>query len=100
MTVDMERLKVALAGRYAIEREVGHGGTAVVHLAQDVKYGRSVAVKVLRPEVAACLGPDRFLREIRITASLCHFSPDSSPVVFVIGSQAFSPDRGPGVFAR
>src|SRR6266705_2245863 len=72
MTADMERLRSALAGRYTIQREVGHGGAAVVYLAQDEKYGRSVALKVLRPEVAASLGPDRFLREIRITARLQH----------------------------
>jgi serine/threonine-protein kinase len=72
MTGDVERLNAALVGRYAIEREVGHGGAAVVYLAQDLKYDRSVALKVLRPEVANCLGPDRFLREIRITARLQH----------------------------
>lgn len=72
MTGDVERLRAALVGHYAIEREVGHGGAAVVYLARDLKYGRSVALKVLRPEVAALLGPDRFLREIRITARLQH----------------------------
>ena len=72
MTADMERLRTALAGRYTIQREVGHGGAAVVYLAQDEKYGRSVALKVLRPEVAGALGPERFLREIRITARLQH----------------------------
>src|SRR5690348_3991974 len=72
MTADLQRLEAALVGRYAIEREIGHGGAAVVYLAQDLKYGRSVALKVLRPEVAAYLGTDRFLREIRITARLQH----------------------------
>src|SRR6266705_755736 len=72
MTADMERLRSALAGCYTIQREVGHGGAAVVYLAQDEKYGRSVALKVLRPEVAGALGPERFLREIRITARLQH----------------------------
>lgn len=72
MTGYAERLRAALAGRYAIEREVGHGGAAVVYLGEDLKYGRSVALKVLRPEIAATLGPDRFLREIRITARLQH----------------------------
>src|SRR5947199_6200735 len=61
-------LKAALADRYAIDRELGHGGTATVYLAQDLKHGRSVAVKVLRPELAAALGAERFLREIEIAA--------------------------------
>ncbi len=52
----LARLKAALADRYAIDRELGHGGTATVYLAQDLKHGRSVAVKVLRPELAAALG--------------------------------------------
>ena len=51
----LARLKAALANRYAIDRELGHGGTATVYLAQDLKHGRSVAVKVLRPELAAVL---------------------------------------------
>ena len=58
--------------RYKIEREVGRGGMAVVFLAHDVKHHRRVAVKVLRPELAAGLGPDRFLREIQIGAGLSH----------------------------
>src|SRR5439155_64536 len=62
----------ALADRYAIERELGHGGTATVYLAQDLKHGRAVAVKVLRPELAAALGAERFLREIEIAARLTH----------------------------
>ncbi len=57
----LARLKAALADRYAIDRELGHGGTATVYLAQDLKHGRSVAVKVLRPELAAALGPARQL---------------------------------------
>src|SRR5437763_805353 len=65
-------LKAALADRYAIDRELGHGGTATVYLAQDLKHGRSVAVKVLRPELAAALGAERFLREIEIAARLTH----------------------------
>jgi serine/threonine-protein kinase len=67
-----EGLAAALAGRYEIEREIGHGGMAVVYLAHDVKHDRSVALKVLRPELAASLGAERFLREIAITASLVH----------------------------
>jgi tetratricopeptide (TPR) repeat protein/tRNA A-37 threonylcarbamoyl transferase component Bud32 len=61
-----------LASRYAIEREVGAGGMATVYLAADLKHDRKVAVKVLRPELAASLGPDRFLREIKIAAQLQH----------------------------
>src|SRR2546427_12419186 len=66
------RLRGALADRYAIDRELGHGGTATVYLAQDLKHGRAVAVKVLRPELAAALGAERFLREIEIAARLTH----------------------------
>ena len=68
----LERLKAALADRYTIEREIGRGGMATVYLAQDLKHERKVAVKVLRPELAAALGPDRFQQEIRIAANLTH----------------------------
>jgi TolB-like protein/tRNA A-37 threonylcarbamoyl transferase component Bud32 len=68
----LQRLRTALADRYAIERELGAGGMATVYLAQDLKHDRKVAVKVLRPELAAALGPDRFPREIRILARLQH----------------------------
>jgi tRNA A-37 threonylcarbamoyl transferase component Bud32/tetratricopeptide (TPR) repeat protein len=68
----LERLKAALADRYRIERELGSGGMATVYLADDLKLHRKVAVKVLRPELAASLGADRFLREIKITANLNH----------------------------
>ncbi len=68
----LDRVKSALSGRYAIEREVGAGGMATVYLAEDVKHHRKVAVKVLRPELAATLGPDRFFREIEIAAQLQH----------------------------
>jgi serine/threonine protein kinase len=61
-----------LGGRYRIEREVGHGGMARVYLARDAKHARNVAVKVIRPDVAASLGRDRFLREIGIAARLRH----------------------------
>jgi serine/threonine-protein kinase len=67
-----ERLETALASTYAIERALGEGGMAFVYLANDVKHGRQVAVKVLKPELAASLGAERFLREIRITAKLQH----------------------------
>jgi serine/threonine-protein kinase len=68
----IDRLKTALADRYAIERELGAGGMATVYLAEDLKHRRAVAVKVLRPELAAAIGPERFLREIEITARLDH----------------------------
>src|SRR5438093_7273930 len=68
----LARLRGALADRYAIDRELGHGGTATVYLARDLKHGRSVAVKVLRPELAAALGAERFLGEIQIAARLTH----------------------------
>src|SRR5438093_4763392 len=67
-----ERVRASLAGRYTIERELGRGGMATVYLARDVKHDRDVALKVLRPELAAVLGADRFLAEIRITAALDH----------------------------
>ena len=69
---DLARLTAALAGRYAIERELGAGGMATVYLARDVKHDREVALKILRPELAAVLGADRFLQEIRISAKLDH----------------------------
>ena len=66
------QLNTALGGRYRIERELGAGGMATVYLAHDLKHDRRVAVKVLRAELAQALGPDRFLREIRIAARLEH----------------------------
>ncbi|HEX9164692.1 MAG TPA: serine/threonine-protein kinase [Gemmatimonadales bacterium] len=66
------RLKAALADRYRIERELGAGGMATVYLAEDLKHNRKVAVKVLHPELAAVLGAERFLAEIRTTANLQH----------------------------
>src|SRR5881296_1203411 len=66
------RLTAALAGRYAIERELGAGGMATVYLARDLRHDRDVALKVLRPELAAVLGAERFLREISISARLDH----------------------------
>jgi serine/threonine protein kinase/tetratricopeptide (TPR) repeat protein len=65
-------LRASLRDQYAIEREIGRGGMAVVFLAQDLKHGRQVAVKALRPEVAVTLGSERFLREIDIAAKLNH----------------------------
>ncbi len=66
------RLEVALAGHYRVEREVGQGGMATVYLARDLKHGRKVAIKVLRPDLAAVVGADRFVREIRTIANLQH----------------------------
>jgi len=68
----LRELQLALEGRYRLERELGHGGMATVYLAYDAKHDRQVALKVLRPEVAASLGADRFLREIQIAARLSH----------------------------
>jgi hypothetical protein len=66
------RLSAALADRYRIERELGAGGMAMVYLAQDLKHDRKVAIKVLRPELAAVIGAERFLAEIKTTANLQH----------------------------
>ncbi len=72
MTDSLTRLTVALADKYRIERELGQGGMATVYLAQDVKHDRQVALKVLRPELAAVIGAERFLAEIKTTANLQH----------------------------
>src|SRR3989454_11852096 len=69
---DAAGLTTALVGRYAIERERGDGGMATVYLDRDLKHDRDVALKVLRPELAAVLGAERFLQEIRISARLDH----------------------------
>jgi serine/threonine protein kinase/tetratricopeptide (TPR) repeat protein len=68
----LARVGTALAGRYTVERELGRGGMATVYLADDLKHHRKVAIKVLRPELGALLGPDRFAREIRVAAALNH----------------------------
>jgi tetratricopeptide (TPR) repeat protein len=67
-----DRLATALVGRYAIGREIGRGGMAVVYLSRDLRHDRDVALKVLRPELAATLGADRFLQEIHLAAGLAH----------------------------
>ena len=72
MTQPSERLTASLADRYRIERELGAGGMATVYLAQDLKHDRKVAIKVLRPELAAVIGAERFLREIKTIANLQH----------------------------
>ena len=66
------RLNAALEGRYRIERELGEGGMATVYLADDIKHERKVALKVLKPELAAVVGAERFLAEIKTTANLQH----------------------------
>ena len=72
MTDTPTRLKDALQSRYDIRRELGQGGMATVYLAQDLKHDRPVALKVLKPELAAVVGAERFLAEIRTTANLRH----------------------------
>jgi len=72
MALPVERLRTAVSDEYTIDRELGRGGMATVYLAQDVKHQRPVALKVLHPELAASLGPDRFLREIMTAAKLNH----------------------------
>ncbi len=72
MTAPFSKLRDALADRYRLESELGAGGMATVYLAQDLKHDRQVAIKVLHPELAAVIGADRFLAEIKVTASLQH----------------------------
>ena len=75
----LDRLKTALADRYAIERELGAGGMATVYLAEDIKHHRPVAVKVLRPELAAVVGAERFLHSDTYISS----SPSSLRALFI-----------------
>jgi eukaryotic-like serine/threonine-protein kinase len=89
----LSRLKAALADHYRIERELGRGGMATVYLAHDLKHDRQVAIKVIRPELAAALGGDRFLREIGIAAHLQH------PHILTLidsGEYTGQPGDGPG----
>ena len=79
MTAVNSPLADALAERYRLERELGCGGMATVYLAQDLKHDRPVALKVLHSELAAALGPERFLREIHTTVRLQH--PHILPVL-------------------
>src|SRR5687768_13001590 len=67
-----DRLNSALSGRYALERLIGEGGMATVYLARDVRHNRKVALKVLKPDLGAIVGVDRFLAEIQVTANLQH----------------------------
>ena len=68
----LSQLAAALGDRYQLDREIGSGGMATVYLARDLRHDRQVAVKVLRPELAAVIGIERFLAEIRTTANLQH----------------------------
>ena len=72
MVEPTSRLAAALADRYRLERELGQGGMATVYLAEDLKHRRQVALKLLRPELSSLIGPERFLKEIEVTASLQH----------------------------
>jgi len=72
MSDPIQRINAALSGRYAIERQLGEGGMATVYLAEDVKHHRKVALKILKPELAAVVGAERFLTEIKTTANLHH----------------------------
>ena len=72
MSQSTEKLKAALFSQYRIERELGAGGMATVYLAHDVRHDRHVALKVLRPELSAIVGAERFLAEIKTTAHLQH----------------------------
>ena len=72
MTDVVARLNAALSGRYRVERQLGEGGMATVYLAEDLKHERRVALKVLKPELAAAVGAERFLAEIKTTAKLQH----------------------------
>src|SRR3954469_10412447 len=72
MPETQNRLQLALSDRYRIDREIGAGGMATVYLAEDLRHDRRVAVKVLRPELAAVIGAERFLAEIQLTANLQH----------------------------
>ena len=72
MTAQTERLNTALDGRYRIIRHLGEGGMATVYLCEDLKHDRQVALKLLKPELAAVLGAERFVQEIKTTAALQH----------------------------
>lgn len=89
MTEPHPFLGASLSGRYDIEREIGEGGMATVYAAHDVRHGRQVAIKVMRPEVAASLGSERFLSEIKLTAKLQH-----PHIVGLIDSGTFSDESG------
>ena len=91
VTDDSLRAQVhaSLTGRYEIEREIGRGGMATVYLARDARHDRSVAIKILHADLAAALGPERFLQEIRLTAALQH-----PHILGLIDSGLFAADAG------
>ena len=107
MSHAVPRLNAALSGRYAIERELGEGGMATVYLADDLKHERKVALKVLKPELAAVVGAERFLAEIKTTANLTH--PHILPlhdsgrtrlterVRYAVGRRRLRPSAGTGI---
>ena len=72
MSDPISRLNAALADRYRVDRKIGEGGMATVYLAEDLRHERRVALKVLKPDLAAAVGADRFLAEIKTTANLQH----------------------------
>ena len=72
MSSPPSRISGALSGHYRLEQEIGAGGMATVYLAHDLRHDRRVALKVLRPDLAAVIGAERFLAEIRLTANLQH----------------------------
>ncbi len=86
----LDRLKAALSDRYAIEEEIGAGGMANVYLAHDIKHDRKVALKVLKPELAAVIGAERFVQEIKTTANLQHMRLEPAD-----GRLSGSTDRAP-----
>jgi serine/threonine protein kinase len=99
MTDQSATLDTALAHRYTIERELGRGGMATVYLARDKKHDRAVAIKVLKPELGAAFGAERFLREIGIAARLptptsfpCSI-PAKLPVCSTMSLRSFPADR-------
>ena len=92
--MSIDTLRAALADRYTIERELGAGGMATVYLAHDLKHDRNVAVKVLRPELAAVIGAERFLAEIKTTANLQH--PHILPLFDSGAVSAPHPERSEG----
>ena len=84
-------LAASVADRYRLERELGAGGMATVYFAHDLRHDRKVALKVLKPELAAVIGGDRFLAEIRTTANLQH------PHIFRCWTAARGPEGIPSV---
>ncbi|HWA56894.1 MAG TPA: protein kinase, partial [Gemmatimonadales bacterium] len=93
MPDSLDALRKALSDRYLPEREIGRGGMSIVYLAQDLRHHRRVALKILRPELADLLGPERFLREIETAANLQH--PHILPL-FDSGSVPLGPEGHPG----